>query len=100
MWYHWLFFFFIAFGAKVLLAFAMIYLLLPADTECSQCGDTTLLIRANRIGRAGFALTRGRVQWRWCPVCRWEGLARRGSGPIERRPTRSGSARTPADRRT
>ncbi len=84
MLYYWLLFFFIAFGAKVLLAFAMVYLLLPTDVSCAHCDEETLLIRANRAGRAGFALTFGRVQWRWCPRCGWEGLTRRGSRPVTR----------------
>jgi|SRR5690606_33587130 len=77
MWFYWLFFFFVAFGAKVLLAFVMIYLLLPTDQHCSHCDDETLLIRPSRLGRIGFALSRGRVQYRWCPSCGWEGLAKR-----------------------
>lgn len=77
MWLYWLFFFFVAFGAKVLLAFAMIFLLLPTDRSCNQCDEDTLLIRVNRLGRMGAALTFGLVQWRWCPRCGWEGLARR-----------------------
>ena len=77
MLYYWLLFFFVAFGAKVVLAFAMIYLLLPSDRSCSQCDEETLLIRTNRAGRIGFALSKGLVQWRWCPKCGWEGLARR-----------------------
>lgn len=77
MLFYWLLFFFLAFGSKVLLAFAMIYLLLPSDKFCNQCDEETLLIRANRAGRIGFALSFGRVQWRWCPRCGWEGLARR-----------------------
>jgi hypothetical protein len=70
-------FFFVAFGAKALLGFVMIYLLLPSDRSCSQCDEDTLLVRTNRAGRFGFAMSRGRVQWRWCPGCGWEGLARR-----------------------
>ncbi|MEX2583355.1 MAG: hypothetical protein WD766_08775 [Gemmatimonadota bacterium] len=79
MWWYWLFFFFVAFGSKVLLAFVMIYLLLPTDHRCNQCDEETLLIRMRRAGQIGSALTRGRVQWRWCPRCGWEGLARRTS---------------------
>lgn len=93
MLFYWLLFFFVAFFAKALLAFVMIYLLLPTDQSCSQCDEETLLIRVNRVGRIGFALTYGHVQWRWCPRCGWEGLARRGgraAGPPPRpahRPT-------------
>jgi hypothetical protein len=77
MWYHWVLFIFVAFVAKVLLAFAMIYILLPNERSCAQCDGETLLIRGNRLSRIGSALTLGRVQWRWCPRCEWEGLARR-----------------------
>jgi hypothetical protein len=81
MWFYWLLFFFAAFISKVLLAFVMIFLLLPTDRRCSQCDEDTLLMRTNRIGRIGFALSLGRVQWRWCPRCGWEGLARRAGAP-------------------
>jgi hypothetical protein len=84
MWLYWLFFFFVAFGAKVLLAFVMIYLLLPTDRSCVQCDEETLLVRMNRLGRFGSLCSGGRVQWRWCPRCGWEGLARRG---VARRPS-------------
>jgi hypothetical protein len=78
--YYWLLFFFVAFGAKLLLAGAMIYLLLPRDAECSECGEATLLLRASVPGRIGYALAFGRVQRRWCPRCGWEGLARSRHG--------------------
>ncbi len=94
MLYYWLLFFFIAFGAKVLLAFAMVYLLLPTDTSCSQCDEETLLIRTNPVGRAGFALSFGRVQLRWCPRCGWEGLTRRASRQATHE-TRLARPRTP-----
>jgi hypothetical protein len=96
MLYYWLLFFFIAFGSKVLLAFVMIYMLLPADRLCSQCDGDTLLIRMNRTGRLGVAISRGRVQWRWCPRCGWEGLTRQGPGKSFRfrlRPSRTISRR-------
>jgi len=76
MWLYWLLYFFVAFGAKLLLAFVMIYLLLPNDRQCTQCDEETLLIQTNRAGRIGFALSLGRIQWRWCPRCGEEGLAR------------------------
>jgi hypothetical protein len=85
MLFYWLLFFFVAFGAKVFLALVMIFLLLPMDRSCSQCDDDTLLIRPNRVGRLGFALSLGRVQWRWCPGCGWEGLARRGNAHVRNR---------------
>lgn len=77
MLYYWLLFFFLAFGSKIVLATAMIYLLLPNDRNCAECDEVTLLVRTNRIGRIGFALSFGFVQWRWCPRCGNEGLARR-----------------------
>ncbi|MEX2570783.1 MAG: hypothetical protein WD737_05715 [Gemmatimonadota bacterium] len=84
MWYYWLLFFFVAVVAKLLLAFTMIYLLLPAERLCILCDHETLLIRTNRAGRVGSALSLGRVRWRWCPRCGWEGLARRIPPPTER----------------
>ena len=47
---------------KFLLAFVMIYMLLPDDRTCSHCDEETLLIRTNPVGRAGFALSFGRVE--------------------------------------
>ncbi len=89
---YWLLFFFIAFGAKLLLGLVMVYLLLPSDGNCSHCDEETLLIRPNRFGRFWFALTLGRVRLRWCPRCGWEGLARHDGG---RRPTAVGAAMRP-----
>lgn len=83
MLFYWLLFFFLTVGAKFLLASLMIYLLLPSDARCNHCDADTLLIRANRIGSIGSALSFGRVQWRWCPRCDWEGLARRIAAPTE-----------------
>jgi len=96
MLFYWLLFFFVAFGSKVLLAFVMIYFLLPSDRSCTECDAETLLIRTNRIGRIGFALSRGRVQWRWCARCGWEGLARK-RGERVRQPVEI--ARTPSSTR-
>jgi hypothetical protein len=76
MWYYWLLFYFIAFISKALLAFVMIYLLLPDDGLCGECEEPTLLIRPNRFGRIAFALSLGKIQWRWCPRCGRESLAR------------------------
>ncbi len=78
---YWYLFFFVTVGAKLVLAALMIYLLLPTDRRCSRCDDDTLLMRPSRFGRIGSRLTLGRVQWRWCPRCGWEGLARRGADP-------------------
>jgi hypothetical protein len=91
MLYYWLLFFFVAFGAKALLAFIMIYLLLPSDRSCAQCDEETLWIRSNRAGRLGSALSLGRVQWRWCPRCGWEGLARRAPQEKQGRRIRPGT---------
>lgn len=77
MLYYWILFFFVAFGAKVILAFAMIYFLLPSDRFCGECSGETLLMQGNRLVRTVFRLTRGHMQQRWCPGCGWEGLARR-----------------------
>ncbi len=83
MLFYWILFFFLTVGAKLVLALAMIFLLLPSDARCNQCDGDTLLIRTNRPGRLGSRLSFGRVQWRWCPGCGWEGLARRVAPPAE-----------------
>jgi len=74
----WIFFFFVAFGAKALLACAMIYLIFPADRVCSECDGETLPIRMGVVGRTLSLASRGAVQRRWCPRCGWEGLTRSG----------------------
>lgn len=74
----WTLFFFLAFGAKALLAFAMIYLIFPADRVCSQCDGETLPIQMGWGGRFLSMLSLGRIQRRWCPHCGWEGLTRSG----------------------
>ena len=81
---YWYLFFFVTVGAKLFGAVLMIYLLLPTDRRCSRCDEETLLVRPNRIGRFGARLSLGRVQWRWCPRCGWEGLARQGKRPVPR----------------
>lgn len=75
-----LLFFFVAVGAKLLLALFTIYLLFPTDTRCSGCDGDTLLLRMGATGRM-FArcLFLGRVERRWCPRCGWEGMARRSA---------------------
>jgi hypothetical protein len=77
MWFFWILFFFIALGAKVLLAFVMVYLLLPSDGRCARCDADTLLLKPGWFGRIGTILTFGRAQWRWCPRCGTEGFAQR-----------------------
>jgi hypothetical protein len=74
----WIFFFFLAFGAKALLAFAMIYLIFPADRVCNECDGETVLVQMGPMGRLLSAFSLGRVQRRWCPHCGWEGLTRSG----------------------
>lgn len=82
MWYWHLLFFFVAFGSKLVLALVTIYLLLPAETSCSDCDGETLLLRMGRVGRTASRLAGGRLQRRWCPRCGWEGTVRapRGRG--------------------
>jgi hypothetical protein len=75
----WVFFFFVAFGSKVILATAMIYLILEEDRGCPSCDAETLLMRMGPGGRALSLLSWGRVQKRWCPRCGWEGLTRTGT---------------------
>ncbi|HEU0054397.1 MAG TPA: hypothetical protein VFQ39_14515 [Longimicrobium sp.] len=93
----WLLFFFIAFGAKALLATVMIYLIFPADRVCSACDGDTLPLRMGPLGRAAQALFP--VQRRWCPRCGWEGLTRTtgraslAAVDVPGEPTRSGPAR-------
>ncbi|HET8656316.1 MAG TPA: hypothetical protein VFL93_12420 [Longimicrobiaceae bacterium] len=77
MLYYWLLFFFVVFGSKVILAVVTIYLLLPNDRRCSQCDEETLLIGGKGMSRMRERLFLGRVQWRWCPHCGWEGMTRR-----------------------
>lgn len=75
----WLLFFFVAFGSKVLLATAMIYLILEEERGCPSCDRETLLVRMGPMGRIASLLSMGRVQKRWCPRCGWEGLTRTGT---------------------
>lgn len=93
----WIFFFFLAFGAKALLAFAMIYLIFPNDRVCNECDGETMLVQMGPTGRLLSALSLGRVQRRWCPRCGWEGLTR--SGRTNRPGTRSEADRQAATRR-
>lgn len=77
MLYYYLLYFFIAVGAKLVLAMLMIYLLLPADTRCSGCDRESLLLRPGGLGLLGSKITFGHVQRRWCPSCGAHYLARR-----------------------
>lgn len=76
MWWYYPLFFFVAFGSKLVLALVTIYLLLPADLRCNGCDGETLLIRMGPAGRFASRLFLGRLQRRWCPRCRWEGMVR------------------------
>jgi hypothetical protein len=81
---YYLLFFFLAVGAKLLLALVMIYLLLPAERSCNSCDGETLLMQMGRSNRLLSWLCRGRLQRRWCPACGWEGYARPVRAPTER----------------
>lgn len=74
----WILFFFLAFGAKVVLAFAMIYFIFPGDRVCNECDGETLPLQMGPAGRLFSKLMLGAVQRRWCPRCGWEGLTRTG----------------------
>lgn len=78
-------FIFLAFGAKLLLALVMIYLLLPADRRCNQCDHETLLLQMSSSGRWLSLACLGTLQRRWCPACGWEGFARAPSLQIAAR---------------
>jgi hypothetical protein len=80
MWYY-LLFFFVTVGAKLVMALVMIYYLLPSDRSCAECDAETVLLGGNRAGRLRTRLFLGRVQWRWCPRCGWEGMSRRVTDP-------------------
>ena len=76
MLHYWLLFFFVTVVAKLLLAMVMIYMLLPSDRRCGECGEETLLIEGHWVVRLVTRWTPGRLQRRWCPACRREGFAR------------------------
>lgn len=67
--------------ALALLRFGIItagaVLLIRPVRACPACFAATLLIERRWLGR--FA---PRLEWRWCPHCRWQGLARRESRPM------------------
>jgi hypothetical protein len=73
---YYVLFFFLAMGAKLLLALIMIYLLLPADRSCNLCDEETLLLQLSRGNRWLSVFCLGTLQRRWCPACGWEGYAR------------------------
>ncbi|HEX5726934.1 MAG TPA: hypothetical protein VFX98_15775 [Longimicrobiaceae bacterium] len=75
---NWLFFFFVAFGSKLVLALVTIYLIFPADRTCDECDGETLPVRMGPAGRLLSRLLFGTIQRRWCPRCGWEGITRTG----------------------
>ena len=75
----WIFFFFLAFGSKVVLALAMCYLIVPAEVTCDSCDAETLPVRMGPWGRGVNRLLLGTLQKRWCPACGWQGITRTGS---------------------
>jgi hypothetical protein len=74
----WLLFFFVAFGAKALLAVVMIFLVLDSERDCASCATETLPLQMTGWDRVMAVLSFGYVQRRWCPRCGWEGLTRTG----------------------
>lgn len=74
----WLLFFFLAFGAKALLAVVMIFLVLDSERDCASCATETLPLQMTGWDRVMSVLSLGYVQRRWCPRCGWEGLTRTG----------------------
>jgi hypothetical protein len=78
MWAKYLLFFFVAFGAKAVLALVTIYYIFPSERSCPECDGDTLPLRMSLPGRAVARLLMGRIERRWCPRCRWEGMTRTG----------------------
>lgn len=68
-----------------LVAVAALLLLRPAKS-CPACFRRTLLIR-RPVLRAMLWM----AEWRWCPACGWEGLARRQTPEDAWTPTSSQS---------
>jgi hypothetical protein len=69
--------------ALALLRFATIVvggaLVIRPVSACPACFRDTVPIRSRWLARVA-----ARYEWRWCPYCRWQGLARRVA-PGERR---------------
>lgn len=77
---YYLLYFFLAVGLKLVLAFVMIYLLLPSDRRCDECDAETLLVRHSAATELVSRLSLRRLHWRWCPRCGRQGWARAGRG--------------------
>ena len=77
-------------GALVLLRWGLLLvaasLLLRPATSCPACFRPTLVIR-----RPILTAVLRMAEWRWCPACRWEGLARRQAPEDAWTPTSSES---------
>jgi hypothetical protein len=85
LWAKYLLFFFVAFGAKAVLALVTIYCIFPTERSCPECDGDTLPLRMSRLGRLVARLLLRRVERRWCPRCGWDGMtrtARREPGPV------------------
>ena len=87
----WLLFFFLAFGAKALLALVMIFLVLDSERDCASCATETLPLQMTGWDRVMSVLSLGYVQRRWCPRCGWEGLTRTGRMNRAGAPSSSGA---------
>ena len=71
---------FVALGSKVILGFWAVWLLLPAERECSRCDGFTTSIEPRRGLRTLYRW--GRIQQRWCPACGEHFLARGAPPPL------------------
>jgi hypothetical protein len=67
-------FFFVLLGSKILLGVIVVYLLVPAEIECTICDAETLPLQHPRGTVVLLRLLR--LQRRWCMECRRESLAR------------------------
>lgn len=66
--------FFVLVGAKVLLGFLVVYLLMPRDTACAGCDAEMIPIEAPNGRRRLYRLLR--LQPRWCIECGERSLGR------------------------
>jgi len=71
---------FAALGSKVLLGLWCVWLILPAEHECSRCDGFTTQIEPRRGLRTLYRWCR--LQDRWCPSC-GESFLARGKRPPE-----------------